>query len=305
MRVAVTGATGVIGTAAVAALVAAGHDVVGMARTPQKAARLAGMGADAALTSFADHDGLTAMFEGCDAVCNFATHIPVGFAAALQRSWRTNDRLRTEGVRRVVEAARAAGVRRMVQESVSFLYADQGEDWVTEGSPVAITPATEPASVGECHVQEYQCESRVGVVLRFGTIVGNDALTRWQLRAVASGRPIGLGSPEGWVHVVHTDDLGQAVLSALAAPTGVYNVGAEPLRRADLVHGYAEAVGRDQAAYVGPFLRRLAGTRVEPLTRSIRVSSDRFTTTTGWKPVRDVFDASWFDVVDRTSQAAS
>jgi len=297
VKVAVTGATGVIGRSAVTSLIAAGHEVRGMARTPQKAEKLQVMGAEAVVTSLADHDGLVAMFEGCDAVCNFATHIPVGLTAAWARSWRTNDRLRTEGVRRVVDAAREAGVRRLVQESVSFLYADQGDEWVDEYSPVAITPATEPASVGESHVQEYQCESRVGVVLRFGTIIGNDALTRWHLKAAEGGRPFGLGSPEGWTHVVHTDDLGGAVLAALAAPTGVYNVGADPLRRSDLVHGYAEAVGREEAAYVGRFLRRLAGTRVEPLTRSIRVSSEKFMTHTGWKPIRDVFDASWFDVV--------
>ena len=52
--------------------------------------------------------------------------------------------LRTTGVANVVEAARTAGVRRVVQESVSMLYADQGDEWITEQSPVDITPMTEP-----------------------------------------------------------------------------------------------------------------------------------------------------------------
>ena len=126
-------------------------------------------------------------------------------------------------------------MRRVVQESVSFLYADQGDAWVHEHSPVEITRATEPASVGECHVQEYTCGSRAGVVLRFGTIVGDDPMTRFQLRAVQHGHAIGLGSPDGWAHVVHTDDLGPAVLAALHVPSGVYNVGAEPVRRVQMV----------------------------------------------------------------------
>jgi len=303
LKVAVTGATGVIGTSAVRALVAAGHDVVGLARTPRKAELLRSLGAQPSQTSLFDADGLAGMLEDCDAVCNFATHIPIGFNAALPGAWRENDRLRTEGVRRVVDAARAAGVRRIVQEGVSFIYADNGEDWITEDSPLGINRATEPASVGESYIQRYACRSRNGVVLRLGTIVGDDPLTRWMLRSVQHGRPFGVGYPARWAHVVHTDDLGPAVVAALTAPSGVYNVGAEPVRWADLAQGYADAAGRDSAHFIGPFLRRLAGGRVEPLTRSLRVSSEHFTAQTGWTPRRAVFDPTWFDVVETSPRA--
>ena len=294
MRVAVIGATGVIGRSVVPTLVAAGHDVVGLARTPDKAQLLRSLGAGPHHTSLADHDGLVAMFDGADAVCNFATHVPVGLSAVRPHAWRAHDRLRTEGVRRVVEAAREARVRRVVQESVSFLYADQGDAWVDEHSPVEITRATEPASVGECHVQEYTCGSRAGVVLRFGTIVGDDPMTRFQLRAVQHGHAIGLGSPDGWAHLVHTDDLGPAVLAALHVPSGVYNVGAEPVRRVQMVAGYSAAAGRDSIDFMGPFLRRMGGVRLEPLARSLRVSSDHFVAQSGWTPLRSHFDPSWF-----------
>lgn len=304
MRVAVTGATGVIGTSAVRALLAAGHDVVALARTQEKAARLREMGAEPVTTTLADHPGLTRMFEGTDAVCNFATSIPVGFTAALPGAWRTNDRLRTEGVRRIVAAAREAGVRRLVQESVSFLYADQGSSWITESSPLEITPATEPASVAETHVQQYACGSRTGVLLRFGVIVGDDPMTRWQLRAAAHGRPIGLGQPQGWLHAVHTDDLGPAVVAALHAPSGTYNVGAEPVRRADYVAAYAEAAGRRSVGFMGPVLSRLAGPRAEPLGRSLRVSAEHFTASSGWVPKHATFDASWFDEIRSDTQLA-
>ena len=297
MRVAVTGATGVIGRNVVPALVAAGHDVVGLARTPEKAALLEQLGATAAQTCLSDHDGLVTMFRGADAVANFATNVPVGLSALLPARWRTNDRLRTEGVRRVVAAARDAGVRRVIQESVSFLYAAQGDDWITEDSPVEITRATEPASVGESHVQAYACGSRTGVVLRFGMIVGDDAMTRFQLRAVAHGRAIGLGAPDGWAHVVHTDDLGPAVAAALVAPSGIYNVGADPVRRAELVGGFSTVAGRETIEFMGPMMLRLAGARLEPLSRSLRVSSDSFTASTGWAPSRRAFDPGWLDVL--------
>ena len=299
MRVAVIGATGVIGTSVVPHLVGSGHDVLGLARTPEKGRLLEDLGATPVRTSLQDHDALVAMFEGADAVCNFATHVPVGLSALRRSAWRVNDRLRTDGVRRVVDAARDAGVRRVVQESVSFLYADQGDEWVREDSPVEITRATEPASVGESHVQDYACGSRAGVVLRFGTIVGDDPLTRFQLRSLERGHPIGLGSPEGWAHVVHTDDLGPAVTAALTAPSGTYNVGAEPVRRFELVAGFAARAGRESIDFVGPLVRRLGGARLEPLGRSLRVSSEKLASATGWAPVRAKFDSTWFEALDR------
>ncbi len=246
MRVAVVGATGVIGRSAVPALLGAGHEVVGLARTAEKAEQLRRLGVEAQTVSLLDHPGLVSMFAGADVVCNLTTHVPVGLAALRPRAWRTHDRLRTEGVRRVLEAAREARVRRVVQESESSLYGDQGDGWVTEDSPLDITWATEPASVGESLVQDFVCGSRTGVVLRLGRIVGDDPRTRRQLRSLRHGHPVGLGAPHGWAHVVHTDDLGPAVLAALAVPSGVYNVGAEPVRRVDLVSGFSVAAGRTQ-----------------------------------------------------------
>ena len=243
MRVAVTGATGVLGRGAVRSLVDAGHDVVAMARDDQDADLVRGLGATPQAADLFDIESLTRLYDGCEAVVNLATHIPVGYAAALPWTWRVNDRLRTRGVGNVVAAAHRAGVRRLVQESVSFVYADHGEDWVTEQDPIDITHATEPVAVAESHVQDYAKRSRVGVVLRLGTIVGDDRLTEFQLHAVrqrASGR---IGRPEAWSHLVHTDDLGPAVLAALHAPSGVYNVGAEPVRRRDVLAAFAKAAG--------------------------------------------------------------
>ncbi len=301
VKIAITGATGVIGRAAVRALVADGHDVFGLSRSARNESLLESLGAVPVAADLFDVDSLAALFSGCDAALNFATHIPAGYSAVLPSAWRDNDRLRTQGVACVVEAARLAGVRRLVQESVSFLYVDNGDGWITEKHPIDITRATEPASVGESHVQDYACDSRQGVVLRFGTIIGDDPLTRWMLRSARRGRPVAAGRPEAWSHVIHGDDLGSAVVAALSAPSGVYNVGAAPVRRDALAQGYAEAVGRDSAALMGPLLTRLAGPRLEPLSRSLRVSSEAFTAATGWAPLRSSYDASWFDVVDRSS----
>ncbi len=293
VKVAVVGATGVVGGSAVRALVDAGHDVFAMARTPQKGALLESWGATAVPADLFDHASLVSMFEGCDVVVNAASQVPVGFRAARSSAWRENDRLRTEGVAMVAAAARAAHVRRLVQESVSLVYADHGDAWIDEQSSLDINCATEPVCVAESAVQGYQSDLRQGVVLRFGMIVGDDEMTRFFLRGARLGRPIGIGSPDGWLHPLHTDDIGPAVVAALSAPSGVYNVGSEPVLRRDFVQGYADAVGRKSVAFMGPLLRRLSGRRAEPATRSLRVSSEHFRSQTGWSPRRARFDASW------------
>lgn len=290
-----TGANGVLGRGAVRSLVEAGHQVVAGVRSERAAVCLRLLRAEPHPADVFDVHSLERLFAGCDAVVNLATRIPVGYAVARPGAWRANDRLRTRGVGNVTTAARRTGVRRIVQESVSFVYADHGADWVTEQNPIDITPATEPVAVAESRIQEYAGGPRVGVVLRFGMVVGDDRMTGFQLKAVQHGRPIGIGRPDAWAHVLHTDDVGPAVVAALHAVGGVYNVGADPVLRGDLVAGFARAAGVEPTGFVGPVIRRLAGTRLEPLARSLRICSDHFAASTGWAPSRVAFDASWLD----------
>jgi len=293
VKVFVTGATGVLGRAAVTALQVGGHAVTGIARTDEKAADLAAIGAASSRVSLFDRVELTAALAGFDAVCHLATHVPVGVSGFRPGAWKLNDRLRTEGSKVVVQAARAAGVRRLVQESVSFLYADAGDEWITEESTLSVTRALDPAAVAEANVAEFACKSRQPVVLRFGNIVGDDAMTRWRLAQARAGRPIGLGDPQGWAHVVHPEDAGSAVAAALDAPGGVYNVGAEPIRRDEMTQVFARAVGHDALGFMPRLLVRVGGDRLAALTRSHRVSSARLHEATGWKPFHHTFDESW------------
>ena len=293
MRVFVTGATGVLGVSAVASLQADGHDVTGLARTGDKAEELRRMGASACTAPLFDVDALACALEGYQAVCNLATHIPIRIGGVRRGAWKVNDRLRVEGSRIVSAAARLAGVRRLVQESVSLLYADMGDDWITEDSPLSVTSAVEPSAVAESNATAFESPTRVPVVLRFGALVGDDPTTRWRIAQARAGRPIGFGDPHGWMHVVHPDDAGRAVAAAITAPAGVYNVGADPVRRHEVTRVIGELAGRREVGYMPRLMIKLAGERMELMTRSHRVSSDRFHEATGWKPLHHDFDASW------------
>lgn len=72
MRVFVTGASGFIGTELVKELIAAGHQVLGLARTEQGAEHVRSLGAEALLGSFTDLDCLRKGATGVDAVAHLA-----------------------------------------------------------------------------------------------------------------------------------------------------------------------------------------------------------------------------------------
>src|ERR1700694_5103002 len=107
MRVFVGGATGVVGWRAVRELVAAGHVVTAMARSSAKAAQIRQVGAAAALVDLWDADGLPAAVAGHDVVANLGAHIPSMGRAGLPGAWSENDRIRSEGSARLVDAALA------------------------------------------------------------------------------------------------------------------------------------------------------------------------------------------------------
>ncbi|MDD9349207.1 MULTISPECIES: NAD(P)-dependent oxidoreductase [unclassified Mumia] len=293
MRVFVTGGTGVMGRSVTAALQGAGHEVVALARSDDNAATHRARGIASVRASLFDRAGLVDAMRGCQAVANLATHMPVGTTGIRPGAWKSNDRIHVEGSRNVAEAAAEAGVTRLVQESVSFVYADHGNRLIDEDSPIAVSCAAEPVVLAETHADQFASAHRAAVVLRFGTIVGDDAVTRWRLARARAGQAVGMGRPQSWTHVVHPDDIGGAVLAALDAPSGTYNVGAEPVRRSELVAAFAEAVGQEQAGFYRRLVLRLGGDRLEWLTRSQRVSSERFHRATGWTPAHPRFDAGW------------
>ena len=184
-------------------------------------------------------------------------------------------------------------MRRLVQESVSFLYTDGGEDWITETSPLSVTRALEPAAVAESNATSFSSPTREAVVLRFGSVVGDDPATQWLLERARAGRPIGFGRADSWAHLVHPEDAGSAVAAALHAPGGVYNVGADPVRRGAMLGVFGEVVDRASVGFLPRLVVKMAGERLEPLTRSHRISSAKLHEVTGWKPAHPVFEPQW------------
>jgi UDP-glucose 4-epimerase len=272
----ITGSTGVIGRRAVRELLAAGHRVTGATRSAQGRELVESLGARTVEPDVFDEASLRHAFAGADVVVNLLTHIPGTDRMSEPSAWEENDRLRTEASAAIARAARAAGVRRLVQESIAFVYADGGDAWLDEDAPVVGGGVTTTALTAERNARElFDGDS---VVLRFGLFMGPDSgFTLAALQTAREGASAAVGPPGAYRPMIWLDDAAAAVAAALRAPAGTYNVAdADPPTNAEVDAALAAAVG------VGA-LR--SGTPPDgPLARSQRVSIRRLREATGWAP---------------------
>lgn len=286
MRVFVAGATGVIGRRVVPRLLAAGHRVTAMARTPAKRTSLERMGAGASPADLFDPGALHAAVSAHDAVINLATSVPPSSRAFLPGAWRENDRIRRIGSVNLGEAAVVGGAKRFIQESFAPIYPDSGDAWIDEGTPVRPARYNRSTLEAEAVAEGFTRQGGAGIVLRFANFYGPDSgYTLDTIRLVRKGWAATLGTAEGFISSVSHDDAAEAVMAVLDAPAGAYNVvDDEPLRRRDYFNSLAEALRVAPPRIPPGWLRYLAGSLGESVARSQRVSNRKLRTQTGWAP---------------------
>jgi nucleoside-diphosphate-sugar epimerase len=288
MKVFVAGATGVLGRSAVPRLIAAGHEVRGVARTPEKAAQLRDQGAEPVTVDLFDPAAVRAAVDGCEGVVHMATHIPSMTKMALSSAWEENDRLRAEGTPLLVAAAIDAGATVFVKEGVCFSYLDGGDRWLDEDAPVDAGLQMRSGMVAEEATVGFGDEAagRRGVALRFGLFYSHDASTTADyLRLAKVGQAPMVGPAEAYQPSIHVDDAGAAIVAALHAPTGIYNVADEPITKGEWTAAFRDAFGIKRKLRPTPKLvMKVGGEKTAPLAASRRVTSQRFRDATGWAP---------------------
>jgi nucleoside-diphosphate-sugar epimerase len=298
MRIFVAGGTGVLGRPAVRLLVTAGHHVTVAVRSAQREALVRELGATPAAVDIFDADAVRRAVEGHDVVANLATHIPKASRMAVPSAWKDNDRIRTEGSTYLANAAIATGAGRFVQESICFLYADAGDAWITETSAVEATANLATAITAETNAMRVADSGAVGVALRFAQFYGPDSHTTLDTIKYAKRRVAGGFGKNTYVSSITTDDAAESVVSALVAPSGIYNVADdEPVTREEYARVLAEALGTKPPIIPPRSVARLAGGRAAALARSQRISNGRFKEATGWTPAIHSVREGWPAVV--------
>ena len=268
MRIFLAGATGVIGRRLLPLLIAEGHQVTGMTRSPQKVEELRARGAQPVVADALDGTAMRAAVRDAhpDAVIHELTALPQRIdPRKIKRDFAMNDRLRIEGTRHLVGAAQAAGVGRIIAQSIAFAYAPgpsgtshrEGDRLNLDVSgPIRrsmLAIADLERTVGDAH----------GLVLRYGYFYGPGSAispTGSVAQDVARRRLPIIGRGEGVWSFVHVDDAARATVLALTVgKPGAYNiVDDDPAPVSEWLPALAAALGAPGPRRVPAFIARLA-----------------------------------------------
>ncbi len=292
MRVFVAGATGVIGRPLLPALQAAGHQPIAMTRSPQRAEALRAQGIEAAECDAYDAAALerTLVQARPDKVVHLLTDLPENMnMRRFEREVQSTGRLRREGTRNLLAAARAAGAPRIVAESIAFAYAAEGGAVKDEDAPLALD--TLPFVAEPLAELERLVLDAGGIVLRYGWLYGPGTSFQhdgaWAANLRRRMMPL-VGAASGVFSFVHVDDAAGATVAALAhdGPATYNVVDDEPAPMREWMPVYARAVGAPRPWHAPTWLGRLAASRLAiEMTSELRGASNaRIERELGWQP---------------------
>ncbi|GAA4098995.1 NAD(P)-dependent oxidoreductase [Actinomadura miaoliensis] len=216
-------------------LVQAGHEVTGTTRRPERARSLADQHATPVVVDVYDAGALreAVLAARPDVIVHQLTDLA-------DEDFEANSRLRVEGTRNLVAAARAADVEVMVAQSIAWLYVP-GTRPAVETDPL---DPTLPPHAGIAPLEEAVGTMPRGVVLRYGALYGPGT---WYAPGGAIAERVRAGNLRqnpGWTSFVHVDDAASAALAALDWPAGPVNiVDDEPATTAEWLPVYSAALG--------------------------------------------------------------
>jgi len=269
--------------------VRAGHAVDATARDAAAAEVVTARGGVPVQVDLYDPAALRRAVAGRDAVLRLTTALPPVLRMRHASAWTETGRLRNESARMLAEACVREGVEVYVHESFTFAYADGGERWLDEDSPVDDAGAAplRDALTGEANARVVSDAGGRGIVLRFAAFYSADSPQSLTVAALLLRRRLALiGRARNYFSSIHLDDAATATVAALRAPSGVFNVADNnPLPLRDYLASIARAIDAPPMRRLPAFLGSAVMGETWPcLRRSQRVSSQRLRGATGWAP---------------------
>jgi nucleoside-diphosphate-sugar epimerase len=279
MKVFVAGATGALGRVLVPQLVARGHEVVGMTRSPSKQDLVRSLGARVAVADALDPDAVAEAVAGAEPevivheLTALSGKMSIGDARHPERfegAIMTN-RLRTEATDHLLAAGRAVGARRFVAQSFgAFRFARSGGPVQTEADPLLPDdppPPLRPAQAGYQYLEEAvtTIDWGEGLALRYGGFYGPGTSVSLapdaEMAAPVRKRrfPI-IGGGGGVWSFIHIEDAATATVAAVerGEPGVYYVVDDEPAPLREWLPALASALGAKPPRRIPRWLGRLA-----------------------------------------------
>ena len=275
MKVFLTGATGYIGSAIAEALLAAGHAVVGLARTIEAEQDLRNSGITPRRGDLKTPESLNAAVESCEAVIHAGT---------------TNDgRIDTEAVAHMIDELKSSG-KAFVYTSGVWVIGDTGGRVMDETAPLNPIPLAGWRVGVEKLVLGSEAHNVRGIVIRPATVYGRasgiPSMFVQSAQETGSARYIGAG--ENHWPTVHVEDLAELYVLALekARPGSVYIAADGPAYRvreiAEAASFAADAGGRT-VSWPLEEARKTLGAFADALVLDQQVTADKVKRELGWK----------------------
>ncbi len=235
-RVAVTGARGFIGGRLVAALVAEGADVTAILRSRHDAGRLRALGVRVEIAAMTDAQRLRDCLHDCDILFHFAYDI------------RASGTENLTAFQTLMDAARTAGIGRVVHASSAVVYDTWPEGVIGPGVP--ITPGGGDYRRAKIAMEQALIDGPLPAAILQPTIVYGPGSPLWTIAPLNALRKGGvvLPDPVGLCPAVFVDDVAEAGLrSALVSGLGRERFlvsGPDRITWQDFYRGYADILGR-------------------------------------------------------------
>jgi 2-alkyl-3-oxoalkanoate reductase len=299
MRIFVAGATGAVGRELVPALIARGHQVTGLTRSPAKADMVKRMGGEPAIADALDVAAVTSAVRAAEpevlvheltdlsGLADFR-HFDRGFAAT--------NRLRTEGTDILLAAARAAGVRRFIAQGFcGWTIGRTAGPIRSEADPRDSDPPMELRRTLDAmrYLEQAVTASSTpeGIVLRYGLFYGENTgmLAPAMIDQLRHRRVPVIGGGAGRWSFIHVADAASATLAAIerGQPGQMYDiVDDEPAQVKDWLPALAQMIGAKPPLHVPAWIGRLlAGEHlVVMMTQVSGSANERAKRELDWRP---------------------
>lgn len=298
MRIFVAGSTGAIGKRLVPLLLDAGHEVVALARSAEKARKIDALGAKSAIADPLDREAMTTTIIRAEpevVIHQLTALARAGNFRKFNEEFALTNRFRIEVTDTLLAAARLVGAKRFIAQSFcGWPYAREGGPVKTEDDPLDTSP---PASFSTILAAIRYLENAVqdstdveGLTLRYGMLYGPGTGIARDGAIVELVRkrkmPI-VGNGAGIWSFIHVEDVARATVAAVSrGSAGIYNVvDDEPATVSTWLPFLAHALGAESPRKIPVWLGKLmiGEGGVSMMTQIRGGSNDKAKRELGWQ----------------------